>query len=94
MPTENDTDQMDVRVQNRFDGQLATKTIAEIFAVGTTSVASPITFTSGVQILTGTGDPTSVVQAPQGSIFLRTDGGAATTLYVKTGALIANWTAK
>lgn len=94
MPAETDTDQMDVVVRNRFHGFQTTKTIAEIFAVGTTAVASPITFTSGAQILTGTGDPTSVVQAPQGSIFLRTDGAAATTLYVKTGALIANWTAK
>lgn len=45
-------------------------------------------------MLRGLGDPTSAVQAPIGTLYLRTDGGASTTLYVKTGALIANWTAK
>ncbi len=45
-------------------------------------------------ILMGLGDPTSAVQAPIGTLYLRTDGSTSTTLYVKTGALIANWTAK
>ena len=31
----------------------------------------------------GTGSPENVVTAPTGSVFLRTDGGANTTLYVK-----------
>lgn len=45
-------------------------------------------------ILAGDGDP-SVGQgtiAPQGSIYLRRDGGTATSLYVKTGPLPTNWT--
>lgn len=49
----------------------------------------------------GTGDPEGVVTAPQGSIYRRTDGGAATSLYVKTtGGIDPNaltntgWTAK
>jgi hypothetical protein len=51
---------------------------------------------SGVcQILTGSGTPESVVTAPIGSLFLRSDGGASTTLYVKeSGAGNTGWIAK
>jgi hypothetical protein len=42
-----------------------------------------LTLGSGVRILTGTGDPEGVHTAPVGSLFLRTDGGSGTTLYVK-----------
>jgi len=50
---------------------------------------------SGPTWSSGTGDPESVVTAPQGSLFSRTDGGASTTLYVKTsGAGNTGWTAK
>jgi len=94
MPTANDTDQMFVRCRNMFSGFITNKTLAEIGAAIAGAVVSPLTFTSGPTIQTGTGDPTGVVQAAQGSLFLRTDGAAATTLYVKTGALIGNWTAK
>lgn len=46
-------------------------------------------------LFTGTGSPEGVVTAAMGSLFLRTDGGAATTLYVKTsGAGNTGWTAK
>jgi hypothetical protein len=46
-------------------------------------------------IMTGAGSPESAVVAPKGTIFLRTDGGASTTLYVKTsGAGNTGWTAK
>lgn len=34
-------------------------------------------------VQSGTGDPESVVTAPVGTLFLRTDGGTSTTLYVK-----------
>ncbi len=49
-----------------------------------------------VQFFTGTGDPNGVVTAGIGSLFLRTDGAAATTLYVKTSGAGTNtvWTAK
>lgn len=45
---------------------------------------------------TAPGDPTliSVANDPIGSLFLRTDGGAATTLYVKEALLAAGWVAK
>jgi hypothetical protein len=46
-------------------------------------------------ITSGTGSPNSVVTAPVGSMFLRTDGGAGTTLYIKeAGAGNTGWQAK
>jgi hypothetical protein len=49
----------------------------------------------GKTISTGAGDPEGVVTAGQGSIHLRTDGGASTTLYVKTsGSGNTGWSAK
>jgi hypothetical protein len=48
-----------------------------------------------VRIFTGTGTPEGIVTAPIGSLFLRTDGAATTTLYVKTlGVGNTGWTAK
>lgn len=39
------------------------------------------------RILHGTGDPqTAAISAPNGSLYLRTDGDASTTLYVRAGA--------
>ncbi len=38
---------------------------------------------SQIQIVTGAGDPGGSVAAPVGSLYLRTSGGAGTTLYVK-----------
>lgn len=68
---------------NQIDKELRSVTFPEI-TVGT------------VGILSGTGDPGagSGTVAPQGSIFLRTDGSTSTTLYVKTGAGDTTWTAK
>ncbi len=44
----------------------------------------------------GTGSPEGAVAAPVGSLFLRTNGGTSTTLYVKeTGAATnTGWVAK
>ena len=43
----------------------------------------------------GTGDPEAVVTASVGSIWIRTDGGTSTTLYVKeTGTGNTGWVAK
>lgn len=54
--------------------------------------------TSGTQTLgvfIGTGSPESVVTANVGSLYLRKDGGATTTLYVKTsGTGNTGWTGK
>lgn len=40
----------------------------------------------GSQIIVGIGSPAGRVGAPVGTLFLRTDGGTATTLYVKESA--------
>lgn len=47
---------------------------------------------AGVGLMSGTGSPNGVVTAPVGMLFLRTDGGAGTTLYVKeVGAGNTGW---
>jgi hypothetical protein len=47
------------------------------------------------QIIRGTGSPQGVVTAPVGYLFLRSDGGTSTTLYVKeTGTGNTGWVAK
>jgi len=49
----------------------------------------------GTKFYIGAGAPDGVVVAPVGSIYLRTDGGTSTTLYVKTsGTGNTGWTAK
>lgn len=50
---------------------------------------------SGPLISSGTGSPEGVVTAPVGSLFLRTNGGAGTTLYIKeSGAGNTGWVGK
>lgn len=50
---------------------------------------------AATKVLTGSGTPEGAVTAPVGSMFLRTDGGAATTLYIKeSGAGTSGWAAK
>lgn len=62
----------------------------------TTQLSSFLTALQGGLVLkAGTGSPETVVTAPVGSLFLRTNGGAATTLYVKeSGAGNTGWIAK
>lgn len=49
---------------------------------------------SGVQVRTGSGTPESAVAAVVGSLFMRTDGGSSTTLYVKeSGSGNTGWVA-
>jgi hypothetical protein len=61
---------------------------------GTASVVRYHT-TTAVFITSGTGSPESVVTAPVGSLYTRTDGGAGTTLYVKeSGTGSTGWVAK
>lgn len=53
------------------------------------------TGTAGCTILSGSGSPESVRTAKVGSIYLRQDGGASTTLYVKeSGTGNTGWIAK
>jgi len=50
---------------------------------------------SGALILSGAGTPEAAVTAPVGSLYLRQDGGANTTLYVKeSGTGNTGWSAK
>jgi hypothetical protein len=52
-------------------------------------------FPLGVDIIVGAGSPAGVVGANIGSLYLRTDGGASTTLYVKeSGTGTSGWAAK
>lgn len=47
------------------------------------------------RVRSGSGSPEGVVTAPVGTLFLRTNGGAGTTLYVKeSGAGNTGWVAK
>lgn len=58
-------------------------------------VDTTVSFANGVTVITGAGTPEAAVTAPVGSLFLRSDGGAATTLYVKqTGVGNTGWAAK
>lgn len=49
-----------------------------------------------VKVISGTGSPAGVVAAPVGSMFLRSDGGAGTSLYVKESGAATNagWVGK
>ena len=55
-----------------------------------------LTLDNTCRILTGTGSPEGIVAAPVCSLFLRQDGTATTTLYIKTtgGTTNTGWTAK
>lgn len=60
-----------------------------------TSVNNAFNNTFGPSFASGAGSPEGVVAAVVGSIWTRTDGGATTTLYVKTsGTGNTGWTAK
>jgi hypothetical protein len=64
----------------------------EKFAIGRDGA---VRLAGGCKILTGSGSPESVIAAPVCSLFLRTDGGTSSTLYVKTsGSGNTGWTAK
>ena len=48
-----------------------------------------------IKVVTGSGSPESAVTAPVGSLYLRTDGGSSTTLYVKeSGSGSTGWVGK
>lgn len=70
------------------DGQVG-KRYSDNFSVRYRPGAGAVIWTSG------TGSPETVVTAPVGSMYTRTDGGANTTLYIKeTGAAATGWVAK
>lgn len=62
---------------------------------GTTAAARLRFGVSGALVIYGTATPEGAVAAPKGSLFLRADGGAGTTLYVKeTGSGNTGWVGK
>ncbi len=73
---------------NRNIGSAAQR-VAEVYS-------NKVYIGSGTPYITsGTGSPEGVVTANRGSIFMRTDGGAGTTMYVKeTAAGNTGWAAK
>lgn len=81
---------------SRFRWQNAVSQVQLVTSSGAafTDLAAKVFYVAGsTPIFSGTGSPETVVTAPVGSIFLRTD--AATTLYVKqTGAGNTGWVAK
>lgn len=66
------------------------------FINGAPSAPYPVSGTIGaIRIYTSTGDPNGTASGPVGSIYLRADGGAGTSLYVKeTGTGNTGWVAK
>jgi hypothetical protein len=76
----------------------ATATTNTIKPVATgTGTASTVAYYSTTTVFwtSGSGSPESVVTAPVGSIYTRTDGGASTTLYIKeSGTGNTGWIAK
>lgn len=61
----------------------------------TASLDKGFVFDTTVSVLSGAGSPEGVKTAPIGSIYLRTDGGANTCLYVKeSGTGNSGWDAK
>lgn len=79
-----------------------TGTNVATFTSSLATISTPAIFTGSLRvsntaatITSGTGTPEAAVTAPVGSLFLRTDGGASTTLYVKeSGSGNTGWVAK
>jgi hypothetical protein len=75
---------------------LAVQTSGGDLVVGSSSSTGlRLRASGGSAIFSGTGTPEAAVTAPVGSLFLRTDGGAGTSLYVKeSGAGNTGWVGK
>jgi hypothetical protein len=59
------------------------------------TITGALSLPGGVLIITGTGDPESVIAAPVGSTFHRTDDGATSSFYVKeSGGGDTGWAGK
>lgn len=85
-------------------GNSVTETVAGRIRIGTSAdqtstMLGPLQLTigdtSGASIFVGTGSPEGVTTSGVGGLFLRTDGGASTTMYVKeSGAGNTGWIGK
>lgn len=60
------------------------------------AVQANVATLQGIPVRTGQGSPEGTVQAPVGTIFVRTDGTAGATLYIKEtgGAGMNGWVPK
>lgn len=92
---------MRIRGTNVIIGSAAATSISTAELIVSNSVvlvqanAIRLSSMSGPLIRSGSGSPESVVTAPIGSLYLRTDGGASTTLYIKeSGTGNTGWIAK
>lgn len=69
--------------------------VAELNRILNALVRAVEAISGNIKVYTGYGSPESVIPANIGSLYLRADGGASTTLYVKTsGSADTGWTAK
>lgn len=62
-------------------------------SISTFNYGGAVALANGVFMYSGVGDPTGVVTAPIGSIYLRSDGSSGTSLYVKENTGSTGWTA-
>jgi hypothetical protein len=71
-------------------------TLGDLHASGALLVASVglALDATGPVIISGPGDPTAVRSGAKGSLYLRTDGGASTSLYVNETGDTTGWVAK
>ena len=79
-----------LRVDNATAGteMLRVSGQGDVRAMGDVEVGADLLFTGGPNVLQGAGTPT--ISAPDGSLYLRTDGGVGTTLFVReNGAWVA-----
>jgi len=81
---------LDVTGDSTIGGSLDVTTDLDV--TGDTTLQGATTRIGGVDLVIGTPDPDTVVTAPQGSVFFRTNGSGSTGIYTNTDGSTA-WTA-
>src|SRR5574338_147444 len=77
------------------NGRLVVNDGATNFQVALVPNRKAIQLNNSVYVMTGTGSPEGVVSAPVGSLYLRSDVGANTSMYLKeSGVSNSGWVAK
>ncbi len=102
LDTVNAADQFVIYSESNGDARRATATAVKDFINDLITTDDAVTFEDGVNIAsgdivwrTGTGSPEGSITAAVGSLWLRSDGGSGTTLWVKeTGTGNTGWVAK
>ena len=77
-------------------GGTTTTTVGKVVSFGNIGFANYLDWVNEVLFIAGSGSPAGAVTASVGALFLRENGGAATTLYVKESGTNTNtgWVAK